>query len=541
MPAESPVLEALAKTEKGQLKYDKNWLGSGNWKKVLDECVSPPTLSPRVIPPSIQKPGSPIPYDDSYTPSNKKSRLSSDGEISCNDGYRAQVSPFEIAIVKSEKQWLTRTKEVVARRKKNHDLYWREVQEKAQHQLTSLEAAQERNTDDIVQSLMTQEEDNARQMWEKRQRLQEASSHRQQRLDMKLKEAQQMQEDAEMQRKLEEESTQHMTSLLTLQQQLHQQHEAIQACVAACRHRSLIGSDKLRQIMDAQVQAADKLKKLRFDLTRAVNTPVNSISPASGGHLQDKLHRIARLLDGQTVEVAGRRVSARDHAQGLVYVHNLFARKIVRQGDEQVASNHESAFAIAAVAVEIWCKFPSVGDLILAHFQRKCPYLVPYYVPREEGQTDEQYYRRLGYNYSDDGAVEKQDKFLARMSGLVRLYAAMLTTRPLAAGAAHPHGARHGWAWLSRTLNLEPRPDVTATLIYDFLQVSGHTLMKLYGRQFQKLLCHLCQDYLPRIERVTAGGQGGPLARLRLFLETCVKSGAIPPPPGQLPYNFWNT
>lgn len=53
----------------------------------------------------------------------------------------------------------------------------------------------------------------------------------------------------------------------------------------------------------------------------------------------------------------------------------------------------ESAFPIAAVTAGIWAEFPDVGEIILAHFIMKCPYLVPYYIPKVEGQTDEDYYR----------------------------------------------------------------------------------------------------------------------------------------------------
>lgn len=36
---------------------------------------------------------------------------------------------------------------------------------------------------------------------------------------------------------------------------------------------------------------------------------------------------------------------------------------------------------------------------------------------------------------------------------------------------AHPHGLNHGWRWLAQILNMEPLSDVTATLLFDFLEV----------------------------------------------------------------------
>jgi nucleoporin GLE1 len=80
--------------------------------------------------------------------------------------------------------------------------------------------------------------------------------------------------------------------------------------------------------------------------------------------------------------------------------------------------------------------------------------------------------RSLGYKVAEDGTVETQDKFLRRMSGLMRLYAAiMVTTPPQGANTPHPHGLLYAWRWLARVMNLDPNPDITATAIYDMLQV----------------------------------------------------------------------
>nr|KAG5694358.1 hypothetical protein BaRGS_002212 [Batillaria attramentaria] len=150
----------------------------------------------------------------------------------------------------------------------------------------------------------------------------------------------------------------------------------------------------------------DKMKKLRFDLQRAVNTPINAISP--------------------------------------------------RKAEEQVSSSHES----------------------------------------------------LGYNV-EDGTIEPQDKYLRRMSGIMRLYAAILITAPpQGANHPHPHGIECAWIWLSRTLNLKPDPDITATAIFDMLQVTGNFLLRAYRVQFVKLLHALCKLFLPKLKEVAAGSEG---------------------------------
>jgi hypothetical protein len=63
------------------------------------------------------------------------------------------------------------------------------------------------------------------------------------------------------------------------------------------------------------------------------------------------------------------------------------------QGEHTVSSKPEAAFAIAAVIEALWADFPDLGQLILGHFYRECPYLVPIFMPQVEGQSNEDYYK----------------------------------------------------------------------------------------------------------------------------------------------------
>ena len=153
--------------------------------------------------------------------------------------------------------------------------------------------------------------------------------------------------------------------------------------------------------------------------------------------------------------------------------------------------------------------------------------------------------RNLGYKVSADGNVEQQDKFLRRVSGFTRLYAALIISSPPplsggSGGMAHPHGIEHGWSWLGRMVNIEPRPDITATVLHEFISVAGHSLSRTYRRQFVKLLQTVSSEYLPRIVAVTPSGASGPVTRLESLLKTCI-SGATSPPKGLLTPSFWHT
>lgn len=300
-------------------------------------------------------------------------------------------------------------------------------------------------------------------------------------------------------------------------------------------------NNKLLAQVDSALQAFvgnQQMKKLRFDLQRAVNTPVNAISPVNSAHLRDKLLKIRTLLQGQTVEVSGKRINPRDMPEGIMFCKNLTAKMIARKAEEQVSSNHESAFAIAAVAVGLWSDFPDVGELLMAHMQALCPYVLPFMPPRLPQQSSADYHRSLGYKVEDDGTIEPQDKYLKRMSGVMRLYAAILVTAPpQGPNHPHPHGIEHAWIWLTRTMNLKPDPDITATAIFDVLQVTGSFLLRTYRVQFVKLLYALCKLFLPKLKEVAAGS--GPVSRLETFLQTTMKSsGMIPQPEGYLSPQF---
>uniref|UniRef100_A0A8C9ZD30 mRNA export factor GLE1 n=1 Tax=Sander lucioperca TaxID=283035 RepID=A0A8C9ZD30_SANLU len=285
-----------------------------------------------------------------------------------------------------------------------------------------------------------------------------------------------------------------------------------------------------------------KTKKLKLELQKAASIPVSQISSNSGSQLREIFDKIDKLLSGRAVVSGGKSVSTSQHPQGLDFVSYKLAEKFVKQGEEEVASHHEAAFPIAVVASGIWELHPRVGELILAHLHKKCPYAVPHYPPMKEGTPVEEYQRILGYRVDDSG-VEGQDSFLKRMSGMIRLYAAVIQLRwPYGSkqGPA-PHGLNHGWRWLAQMLNMEPLADITATLLFDFLEVCGNALMKQYQIQFWKLILLLKEEYFPRIEAVTESGQMGSVIRLKQFLETSLQSRQIRPPKGQLGSMFWGS
>lgn len=124
------------------------------------------------------------------------------------------------------------------------------------------------------------------------------------------------------------------------------------------------------------------------------------------------------------------------------------------------------------------------------------------------------------------------------MSGIMRLYFSIMVSSP--PRGEHPHGIQHAWTWITRVLNIEPETDITASMIYDFLHVTGNMLGQTYKKQFLKLLHILVKEMLPKLKAVSSNAGSGTITRLQLLLENSVRHlGDIPVPEGFLKSNFW--
>ncbi|XP_039620254.1 nucleoporin GLE1 [Polypterus senegalus] len=311
--------------------------------------------------------------------------------------------------------------------------------------------------------------------------------------------------------------------------------------------------ERYRQLQDLCTQCAQSFedlnssrdsqtKKLKMELQKAASIPVSQISSISGSKLREVFDKISMLLSGRLVQSGGKSISVTQHPQGLDFVCFKLAEKFVKQGEEEVASHHEAAFPIAIVASGISELYPKVGDLILAHLHKKCPYAVPFYPPMKDGMSFEDYQRVLGYRV-EGSTAESQDSFMKRMSGMIRLYAAMIQLRWPYGNKQAPcsFGLNLGWCWLAQILDMEPLADVTATLLFDFLEVCGNALVNQYQGQFWKLILLIKEEYFKRIEAVTSTGQMGSLMRLKQFLEKCIGRREIPVPKGLMSSSFWRS
>ena len=100
------------------------------------------------------------------------------------------------------------------------------------------------------------------------------------------------------------------------------------------------------------------------------------------------------------------------------------------------------------------------------------------------------------------GALEVDDNYYKRISGVVRLYAAIIqypvpkeivscSNNEMIYGNAaflqpHPFGPEHGWEWLANILNNDPRSGITATALLHFLEVRTSQAFDMITHHFSR-------------------------------------------------------
>ncbi|KAK9934541.1 hypothetical protein M0R45_021681 [Rubus argutus] len=119
-------------------------------------------------------------------------------------------------------------------------------------------------------------------------------------------------------------------------------------------------------------------------------------------------------------------------------------------------------------------------DLILAELHRACIYTVPKHYSRSAFESNEAYYKALGFQ-EDEGKIESVDSYLTRLESYMKLYGAIVQTE-----IDNVHGLKEGWAWLARFVNALPANRYTAVALAAFLHMAGYSLFRKYRNQFVK-------------------------------------------------------
>jgi len=261
--------------------------------------------------------------------------------------------------------------------------------------------------------------------------------------------------------------------------------------------------------------AEPTIKKERRELNKEINKLMIQIA-ATQAAIQTKAGQLTALL-------ASRQGAARSFAMVEV------ARRVLRQCEEDVASNTALAFPLAEVAVRVCSRFPEFTNVLFGTLQRSCSLAVPawYVALAREGATEEERAAarasanaKAGFKGGNDGgAPETTDAYVTRARGCVLFLGAMASSR------AFPPGLTLAWEYLARLLNALPANRPTAAALESLLQTSGHGLFQAFRRQFFKLLRVVAGPFLTDLRK--AAGSEAVVARI----EGYVRERAYQKPP----------
>lgn len=282
----------------------------------------------------------------------------------------------------------------------------------------------------------------------------------------------------------------------------------------------------------------DPIKKIfRQNVIKVINTLINTISSTNAAHLTEKYNKLNALLSGKLVSVANIQVKI-NNKDALAFCMETLATKIINYAEEVICVKTESAYEIATIVVKLWGVHPQFGEILFAKIKQKCPLLVPFSCPIAKYLTSEQKldHKSFGYKFDSSGNIESHSKYLKRMIGIVRLYAAIIV---ISSKYKEPViGISQAWIFIAGTLNQCPVADITATILVEFLNIVGFTMNQLYGIQFIKLLKYINIYYMKKIILVTPMGYGGPITRLNNYISKSLFNGLIEEPKGMLSSDY---
>ncbi|KAI9501432.1 hypothetical protein GGI25_004474 [Coemansia spiralis] len=288
----------------------------------------------------------------------------------------------------------------------------------------------------------------------------------------------------------------------------------------ASRYRSMY-----RQLMDTLAPTIKSNKAVKAYCFKQRGIIVRSF-----GQLKDSQEFVNRVADTVKKVVADAASQTSNGSDVQRWMLNLVAKAIVKQAEKEVSVAHHAAYPLAAAAVLIMQSYPLLADMILVRLIKKCPYVIPEFASRKQGQPADEYLRSIGYKEKDEGELETEGIYVERMAGMIALFAAIVQTSNASGirnAQKHPLSIKFGWIWMARMLNQKPR-SVSPLLVHTFLSIAGTSMMATYGRQFKKLVDVVATEWIAAINTE----QGGPVAvaaksNLKGFLEEYRKTDVL--------------
>ncbi|XP_021957843.1 nucleoporin GLE1 isoform X2 [Folsomia candida] len=267
------------------------------------------------------------------------------------------------------------------------------------------------------------------------------------------------------------------------------------------------------------------IKKFYSGASKCINTPLNAVANTDPGQISAKITHFIDLIEGKPVYASSTMTTPFTSSvlpNGKLFVIRLLAFRFVKKAESEILSEKKGFVPLAAIAQRLSRKFPEWGSLVQAYFYKLCPFLVPFNLPRGDLSLQE-YCNSLGYDLKGSDST-LLNEMLARIKGYCSLYAIMVQTfeksQQLDIGDATSFFTIGGvWEILTKTMRLDPQPDVTVMVYQTLLELLSDRLKQVYGLQFSKLMHVLTSGYLPKINNISVGASQSGVVRFHTFLE----------------------
>ncbi|TIA90315.1 hypothetical protein E3P99_01658 [Wallemia hederae] len=242
----------------------------------------------------------------------------------------------------------------------------------------------------------------------------------------------------------------------------------------------------------------------------------------------------AHLISTQTSEISDILSEPKnlhgDQSPAYIWLLNHLSKCLLRQAEAEVSAKITTAFPLARLVVSlVVSEHPRLADILMGRLVKKACWIVPYYPLRGEGESEEQWMRRIGRKNKDETTVQYND----RMGGTAAFYFAILQTRLTSTNLVLPQQVgdddiisrlpaqfrfSQSWTWLSHALR-PPMPTLSTIpqLLATFFEMLGEPYRLAYGKQAVKVL----QLIKSRIddENAWAKNSEANMTRIKLLLD----------------------
>lgn len=162
-----------------------------------------------------------------------------------------------------------------------------------------------------------------------------------------------------------------------------------------------------------------QIKKLLLNVRMEINKRIGQIAN-SRQQVGTIVYELSRLMSN----------AYNTHGHDFLnYCIMKIAMKIVDQAETLVFLHGPSAFPIAQLVVDLSIHQRVLTPVILHRMMTRCPYAVPRYVPKKEGQSDQAHKIAMGYLQAGN-TIEGENAYMERMAGILSLYGAIVQTEP---------------------------------------------------------------------------------------------------------------